>query len=101
MTTYPSNFKKLEVQRRQLEQLWQPAAPNVKKSAGNWLYNAGKWLLKSLTEGDQPRIWTTQTAQGTHWCVHNPGSDRHHQFESEDALRMWLEQRYYTEQHLS
>lgn len=95
MTTYSSNLQKLEVQRRQLEQLLQPATPAQKIS--NLLRNTGKWLVQTLTEGDQPRIWTMETSQGTRWCVRNPGDDGHRQFDSEDALRVWLEQRHYSE----
>ena len=98
MTTYPSNLQKLELQRRQLEQLMEPATPGqkIKQASGNLLRNAGQWLLQTLTEGDQPRIWTTETAQGTRWCVRSPGYDEHRQFDSEDALRVWLEQRHYS-----
>ncbi|MEM7796741.1 MAG: hypothetical protein AAF579_20075 [Cyanobacteria bacterium P01_C01_bin.118] len=96
MTTYPSNLQKLEVQRRRLEQQWQPATPaqKIKQASGNLLRNAGKWLVQTLTEGDQPRIWTIETSQGTRWCLRN--LDEHRQFDSEDALRVWLEQRYYS-----
>lgn len=95
MNTYPSNLQKLEVQRRQLEQLWQPTpSQRLRQVSGHWLRAAGKWLLQSLTEGDQLRISTKETQQGTRWCVHNPIDGVHRQFASEEALRVWLEQRY-------
>lgn len=95
MTTYPSNLQKLEAQRRRLEQQWQPTTPakNIRQASGNLLRNAGKWLVQTLTEGDQPRIWTIETTHGKRWCLNS--SDGHRQFDSEDALRAWLEQRYY------
>ncbi|MBT9315016.1 hypothetical protein [Leptothoe spongobia] len=97
MNIYSSNLQKLEVQRRQLEHLWQPTTPaqKIKQASSNLLRNAGQWLVQTLTEGDQLRIWTTETSEGTRWCVRNPVDDMQHQFDSEEALRVWLEQRYY------
>lgn len=97
MNIYSSNLQKLEVQRRQLEQLWQPTTPaqKFKQTSSQLLRTAGKWLLQTLAEGDQLRIWTKETSQGTRWFVRNPGDDIHHQFDSEEALRVWMEERYY------
>ena len=94
MNTYPSNAQ-LEIQRRRLEQLWRPTpAERFRQTSSRWLRTAGQWLLSVLTEGDQLRIWTKETKQGIRWFVHNPMDDRHHQFDSEEAMRVWLEQRY-------
>ncbi|MBX2863718.1 MAG: hypothetical protein KTR27_09185 [Leptolyngbyaceae cyanobacterium MAG.088] len=96
MNTYSSNFKKLDVQRRQLEQLWQPTpAKKLRQASGYWLRVAGKWLLQTLTAGDQPRIWEKETKQGSQWCLYDPIDATQHQFDSEEAMRAWLEQRYY------
>lgn len=96
MNTYSSNLQKLEVQRRQLEQQWQQATPaqRLRQVSSSWLRAAGQWLLQTLTEGDQLRIWTKETKQGTLWCVRDPIDDRYHQFDSENTMRVWLEQRY-------
>ena len=97
MNTYPSNIQDLDSKRHQLEQLWQPATPSQKlrRAASNWLSTAGQWLVQTLTAGHQPHIWTRNTPQGTHWCVRQPGEDTVHTFDSETAVREWLEQRYY------
>ena len=95
MNSYSSNLQKLELQRRQLEQLWQPTpAKQLRNASRQWLRTAGTWLVQALTEGHQPRIWTQETKQGTLWCVHDPFNGAQHQFDSEAALRIWLEQRY-------
>ncbi len=95
MNTYPSNLQELEIQRRQLEKLWQPtSAPKIRQTPSHWLRAAGQWLLQALTEGDQLKVWESQTKQGNRWCIYDPIGDAHHQFESEEAMRVWLEQRY-------
>ena len=95
MNTYPSNLQELEVQRRQLEQLWQPTpVQKLRQASSHWLRTAGKWLVQTLTEGDQLRIWVKETKQGSQWCVYDPIGSTHRQFDSEEAMRVWLEQRY-------
>ncbi len=95
MNTYPSNLQELEVKRRQLERLWQPTpAERLRHISSHWLRAAGKWLVQSLTEGDQLRIWVKKTKQGNYWCVSDPICSLHYQFDSEEALRVWLEKRY-------
>lgn len=95
MNTYSSNLKELEVQRRQLEQRWQPTpSQRFRQVSGKWLRTAGQWLLQTLTEGNQLRIWTKETKSGTRWCVYNPTDGKHQQFGSENAMRVWLEDRY-------
>lgn len=95
MNTYPSNVQDLEIQRQRLEQLWRPTpAERFRQVSGRWLRAVGQWLVNTLAEGDQLRIWTKETKQGTYWFVHNPIDGRHHRFDSEESLRMWIEQRY-------
>ncbi|ESA36278.1 hypothetical protein N836_08015 [Leptolyngbya sp. Heron Island J] len=95
MNTYPSNFQELEVKRRQLERLWQPTpVERLRQKSGHLLRAAGQWLVQSLTEGNQLRIWLKETKKGSYWCVYDPSCGLHRQFDSEEALRVWLEQRY-------
>ena len=95
MNTYSSNLQELEVQRQQLERLWQPTpVQRIRKISTTWLRAAGQWLVQSLTEGNQLRIWVKETRQGSSWCVYDPASSAKRQFDSEEALRIWLEQRY-------
>ncbi len=95
MNIYSSNLQNLERQRHQLERLWQPTpAQRIRHATGHWLRNAGHWLVQSLTAGDQLRIWPRETKQGTRWYVYNPTDGMHQMFDSEEGLRVWLEQRY-------
>ncbi|MEM9804460.1 MAG: hypothetical protein AAF959_04210 [Cyanobacteria bacterium P01_D01_bin.56] len=95
MNTFPSDIQEIEVQRLQLEKLWQPTpAQRFRKTSGTWLRQAGQWLVQALTEGEQLQVWTKSTKQGTHWCVYDPIDGIHRQFDSEATLRIWLEQRY-------
>ncbi|MGD1856518.1 MAG: hypothetical protein ACFB2W_19945 [Leptolyngbyaceae cyanobacterium] len=98
MNTYSSNLQKLERQRRQLEKLWQPTpAEKIKQASSQLLRTAGQWLVHTFAEGDQLRIWTQTSKQGDLWCVHDPVAGAKHQFASEEALRTWIEQRYYND----
>ncbi|MEA5464130.1 hypothetical protein [Leptothoe sp. PORK10 BA2] len=95
MNSYSSKLPKLEVQRRQLEQLWQPTpGQELRAASSHWLRTAGTWLVQALAVSNQPQIWTKETKQGNLWCVHDPVNGAQHQFDSEEALRTWLEQRY-------
>ena len=96
MNTYPSNLKEIEIKRRQLERLWQlTPAQKLRQASSNWLRAAGKWFVQSLTEGNQLRIWVKETKLGNYWYVYDPISrENYHQFDSEAAMRAWLEQRY-------
>ena len=95
MNTYSSNLQELEIKRQRLEQLWKPTlVERVRQMSAHLLHTVGQWLVASLTEGNQLRIWFKETKQGSYWCVHDPLYDQHRQFNSEEALRVWLEQRY-------
>ncbi|MBT9313144.1 hypothetical protein [Leptothoe kymatousa] len=95
MNTFPSDIQDIEVQRLRLEKLCQPTpAQKLTTVSGRWLRQAGQWLVKALTEGDQLRIRTQSTQQGTVWHVHDPIGGTDHMFASEEGLRTWLEQRY-------
>lgn len=95
MNSY-TNSPNTELNRRQLEQLWTTAErPTLSDRATQALKQVGGWLLTALTEGNSLRIWTEETGQGTRWYVHDPLSQRQQNFDSEESLRVWLEQRYY------
>ena len=90
MDSYSSNFNRLELQRRQLEQLARVNSP----SSSQWLKGLGQWLVTLLTEANQLQVRTKQTREGQVWQVHDPLSNQYQQFDSEEALRVWLEQRH-------
>lgn len=94
MNTYPSKLQDLEIKRRQLERQWQPnLAQRIRQTSINWMHATGQWLIQILTEGHQPKIWIKKTKQGHHWCAYDPSTSQYHQFRSEEAIRIWLEQR--------
>jgi hypothetical protein len=56
----------------------------------------GHYLLDFLTGQQQISIREQQWADGTlHWCVYDPHAHSYHIFNSQSAVRAWLEQRYY------
>ena len=53
-------------------------------------------FISFLTNGDEPRIWTTTDRNGnTAWNAYDPVSDRTTSLNSESEMRIWIEQRYY------
>ncbi|MEM9906418.1 MAG: hypothetical protein AAF921_15480 [Cyanobacteria bacterium P01_D01_bin.44] len=95
MSSYTNASANLEIKRRRLEQSWDlPQKPSMRDRMAKRLTAVGQWLLTVLTEGDRLHITHRQTKQGQLWDVYDPSSQRHQQFDSEDGLRVWLEQRY-------
>lgn len=81
--------------RQQLEQLWQasPSLPQL-KSSDPWYKQLGRFLMHSLIDSDQVRIWTKITPNGTQWYAYDPKLQRRFSAYSEADLRVWLEQRH-------
>ncbi|MFE4106894.1 hypothetical protein [Almyronema epifaneia] len=53
-------------------------------------------LLNWLAANDQPQINERYCSkQGRYWEVYDPITQSRQTFDSEQALRVWLEQRYY------
>ena len=84
--------------RQRLGQLWINPEPAKTTPAGSttWYGRLGQWLLHSLTDGEQVRIWTKLTPSGIQWHAYDPKRQRKFSGTSEEALRSWLEQRYYS-----
>lgn len=82
--------------RQQLEQLWHasPSLPQLKPS-DPWYKQLGRFLMQSLTDSDQVRIWTKITPYGTQWSAYDPKLQRRFSAYSEAEMRTWLEQRHY------
>jgi hypothetical protein len=95
----PSSAFELRQNRQQLERLWQTLpeelspAQEAPKSL-TWIVRLGRWLVRSLTESDQLRVWTKITPQGTCWQAYDPKLRRSICTYSEADLRIWIEQRY-------
>ncbi|MGI8932479.1 MAG: hypothetical protein ACR2FS_00240 [Phormidesmis sp.] len=77
----------------QPKQLWQPAHSPQPKYSG-WLKHFGRWLLQSLTDSEQVRLWTKITPTGTQWHAYDPRTQRRFSCHSEAELRAWLEDCY-------
>lgn len=88
MQSYPnaSSSTRLERQRHQLEQLWH--APQRALPGSKQLKQLGSWLLAVLAPTDHLTI--RETREG--WSVQEAG--QMHYFDSEEAVRVWLEQRH-------
>lgn len=61
------------------------------------LSNVGNYLLNLFTgDSNGPIITENPNAKGAgRWSVYDPFSQTQHQFDSEEEVRIWLEQRYY------
>lgn len=79
-----------------LEQLLKssPSLPQPDPRAP-WYQRLGQWLLTTLTDSQQVRVWTKITPNGTQWNAYDPATGRRFSGYSEADLRTWLERRYY------
>ncbi len=80
-----------------LEQLLK-SSPSLPQSGPRtpWYQRLGQWLLASLTDNQQVRVWTKITPNGTQWNAYDPNLQRSFSAYSEADLRTWLEQRHYS-----
>jgi hypothetical protein len=62
----------------------QPLLKRVMDSIAHW-----------LTSGSMPRISKATQGETEVWRVYDPVSSRTLYFDQEDALRIWMEERYY------
>lgn len=80
-----------------LEQLLKSSASlRQPESHTPWYQRLGQWLLTSLTDSQQVRVWTKITPNGTQWNAYDPAIGRSFSGYSEADLRTWLEQRHYS-----
>ena len=85
------------IEREKLERLFnQSKALHYQKSRFFLgLKRIGSFLLTVLTQRHEPRIWIDSNANEKRWCAYDPITNRSASFDSEEGLRVWLEQRYY------
>ena len=58
------------------------------------------YLIEFLTGQSEPSIRTKQIADGSvQWIAYDPQSNQRRVFDSEQAVRVWLEQRHYNYGH--
>ncbi len=95
--TNSSNTSLLDLQRQRFEVLLKHPVNTAYDPGriGALLENWGQTLVHWLTTGSMPKI--TKYAQGDTdvWKVYDPMSNRTLYFDHEDALRVWMDQRYY------
>ena len=94
---FPSASRKaIATTQARLEKLLKdsPSFPPLKAKAP-WYQRLGQWLLASLTDSQQVRVWTKITPNGTQWNAYDPNIQRRFSGYSEADLRTWLEQRHY------
>lgn len=87
----------LDAQRRSLEVLVnQPKAVSlVKVRLQQALTVLGRGFVNHFAATAEPRIYSRQRGGKTVWHAYDPITQRRQQFSSEEALRCWLDQRYY------
>jgi len=89
-----TQFSSTQQSRHQLEQLWQTPTTQQSTEFSNRLQRFGQWLLQSLTDSDQVRLWTKITPTGTQWYAYDPKTQGRFAGHSESELRIWLENRH-------
>ncbi|MEL7035173.1 MAG: hypothetical protein AAFO04_06080 [Cyanobacteria bacterium J06592_8] len=54
-------------------------------------------MIQFLTTGSEPKIWQTQTQDGEYlWHIYNPKTGKTEDFISEQEVRTWIDQQYYS-----
>ncbi|MEM9003049.1 MAG: hypothetical protein AAGE59_05905 [Cyanobacteria bacterium P01_F01_bin.86] len=93
----PSNATLLDLQRQHLEELLNHST-NTAYSWGRLrqlLAQLGAGMANWLTNGSMPKVSIHKRGGVEFWRVYDPMAKTALQFDNEDALRIWLEQRYY------
>lgn len=55
----------------------------------------GTWLSQHLCNADEPRVWKTGDRTGqVLWHAYDPLTNKYAAFDSENEIRVWLEERY-------
>jgi hypothetical protein len=98
-SSFPNRTSAAERKTRQhLERMWQVSAPDTLPTVPiiqtSWYRRCVQWLVRSLTDSQQVRVWTKITPNGTQWNAYDPQCDRRFSGYSEADLRTWLEQRH-------
>ena len=66
------------------------------KEIYNFAVQITRELCKFLVAGNELEIWQSRDRHGNLlWNVHDPRSGRSAQLDSEQEVRIWLEERYY------
>lgn len=54
-------------------------------------------IIRFLTKGSEPKIWQTQTRDGEYfWHIYDPKTGKTEDFISEQEVRTWIDQQYYS-----
>ncbi|MEA5499529.1 hypothetical protein [Limnoraphis robusta] len=70
---------------------------NFERKLAKILVRLTQAILRFLVGSSEPKIWQTQRRDQTLiWHVYDPQTQRSKEFFSEEELRIWLEQRYYS-----
>ncbi|MGF1522980.1 MAG: hypothetical protein ACFBSF_11755 [Leptolyngbyaceae cyanobacterium] len=93
----PSNVILLDLQRQRLEATLSHSTqtayrPGRIRELFTWL---GTSIVNWLTTGSQPKVSKHVQGDAEFWRVYDPISKHALQFDNEDMLRTWMEQRYY------
>lgn len=62
-----------------------------------WIGQASRFLVNQLVRRNEPKIHQTINRQGTaSWKVYDPITEQTSYFDSEQNVRQWIENRYYS-----
>lgn len=91
-----TNYTGYQDPKRQ-ESLVNPPEQNrvTKPSRLSQLKNIWQYLITVLAPGKEPRIWQKDRFGQTWWYAYDPVTERSVCRDSEDGIRIWLEERYY------
>ncbi len=98
MQSYTNHPISLEHHRQRLESLVQESSYVTAyhpKQVTSLFTRAMQGLTQWLTTGNMPRISKAMQGDREVWKVYDPISAQTQYFEEENALRAWMEQRYY------
>ena len=95
--TRQSNATLLDLQRQRFEVLLEHSTSTAYHPGrlSTFLKQLGQTLVTWLTEGSTLKITKRVQGGADVWQVYDPVANRTLHFDHEDALRIWIEQRYY------
>lgn len=93
----PSNTTLLDLQRQRLEELLDYSGSTAYRPGRlrELLTQLGQCVVGWLTTGSMPKVSKHERGGLEFWRVYDPISKTVLRFDQEDALRVWMEQRYY------
>lgn len=99
MRVYNTNFQAQTSASNKIEHLTEISLTqkltNISQALATTFKDAGVSLVQYLTRPNEVRIWQVSDRQGeSYWKAYDPYTNTTNYLNSENDLRVWLEQRY-------